>query len=118
MLFADVRGPTALAERISPHELSSLMARFYGAAAQVVDGSEGIVDKFVGDEVMALFIPGFSGREHAARSVATARQLLEAKDNDKPIPGSHSVRRYTRTSPTWEQLARATPGTSPRLAIQ
>jgi len=86
VLFADVRGSTALAERSSPHEFSALMARFYGTAAQVVDRSEGIVDKFVGDEVMALFIPGFSGREHAARAVAAARELLEATVDDRDEP--------------------------------
>ncbi len=81
VLFADVRGSTALAERIPPHEFSSLMARFYGTAAEVVDSYDGIVDKFVGDEVMALFIPGFTGEEYAARSVAAGRQLLEATGN-------------------------------------
>jgi adenylate cyclase len=86
VLFADVRGSTALAERTSPHEFSALMARFYGAAAQVVDRSEGIVDKFVGDEVMALFVPGFSGEEHAARAVAAARELLEATVDDRDEP--------------------------------
>jgi adenylate cyclase len=86
VLFADVRGSTALAERISPHGFSLLMARFYGTAAWVVDRYEGIVDKFVGDEVMALFIPGFSGEEHAARAVAAARHLLEATGNDRSDP--------------------------------
>jgi adenylate cyclase len=62
------------------------MARFYGTAARVVDRYEGIVDKFVGDEVMALFIPGFSGEEHAARAVAAARHLLEATGNDRSDP--------------------------------
>jgi adenylate cyclase len=82
VLFADVRGSTALAERLSPHEFSELMARFYGTAARVVDRSDGIVDKFVGDEVMALYIPGFSGENHAARAVEAARELLEATGND------------------------------------
>lgn len=82
LLFADVRGSTALAERTSPHEFSALMARFYGTAAKVVDRSDGIVDKFVGDEVMALFIPGFAGEDHAARAVAAARELLRETGND------------------------------------
>ncbi len=62
LLFADVRGSTALAERTGAEEFSQLMARFYGAAAAAVDRRDGIVDKFVGDEVVALFIPGFAGR--------------------------------------------------------
>jgi adenylate cyclase len=85
-LFADVRGSTALAERTPPHEFSRLMARFYGAAAEVVDARDGIVDKFVGDEVVALFIPGFAGEDHAADAVAAARELLRETGNDGAEP--------------------------------
>jgi adenylate cyclase len=77
VLMADVRGSTALAERMPPEEFSKLMARFYGAAAEAVDDWDGIVDKFVGDEAVALFIPGFAGTDHAADAIASARALLE-----------------------------------------
>ena len=72
LLFADVRGSTTLAERMSAQEFSNLIARFYGTAASVVDDWNGLVDKFVGDEVVALFIPGFAGEDHAARAVGDA----------------------------------------------
>ena len=75
-LFADVRGSTALAERTPPAEFSQLMARFYGVAAVAVDRRNGIVDKFVGDEVVALFIPGFAGPDHAEDAIAAAEELL------------------------------------------
>jgi adenylate cyclase len=52
------------------------MARFYGAAAKVVDARNGIVDKFVGDQALALFIPGFAGDDHAEDAIAAARDLL------------------------------------------
>jgi adenylate cyclase len=77
-LFADVRGSTALAESMPAVEFSQLMARFYGAAADVVDRRNGIVDKFVGDQAMALFIPGFAGTDHATDAIDAARELLEA----------------------------------------
>jgi adenylate cyclase len=76
LLFADVRGSTGLAEQASAEEFSQLMARFYGTAAKVVDARNGIVDKFVGDQAMALFIPGFAGADHAADAVASAEELL------------------------------------------
>lgn len=76
LLFADVRGSTALAEHMSSQEFSQLMARFYGAAALAVDRRNGIVDKFVGDQVVALFIPGFAGTDHAADAIEAARELL------------------------------------------
>lgn len=76
LLFADVRGSTRLAERMPAQEFSHLMARFYGTAARMIDRRDGIVDKFVGDEVMALFIPGFAGDDHAADAIAAGRDLL------------------------------------------
>jgi adenylate cyclase len=87
ILFADVRGSTGLAERMSPEEFSRLIARFYGTAAGVVDGHDGLIDKFVGDAAVALFIPGFAGDDHAAAAVAAGRQLVEETTNDGGEPG-------------------------------
>jgi adenylate cyclase len=86
LLFADVRGSTGLAERMTPHEFSSLIARFYGTAARVVDHRNGLVDKFVGDEVVALFIPGFAGEDHAAKALDAARELMRETGNDGGAP--------------------------------
>ena len=82
LLFADVRGSTSLAEHMQPQEFSRLISRFYGTAARVVDQWDGIVDKFVGDEAVALFVPGFAGEEHASRAVEAARSLLRETGND------------------------------------
>ncbi|MFL5921668.1 MAG: adenylate/guanylate cyclase domain-containing protein [Gaiellaceae bacterium] len=86
VLFADVRGSTGIAEQMPPEEFSRLLARFYGAAAEVVDDADGIVDKFVGDGVLALFIPGFAGPGHAAAAIAAARSLLEQTGSNGPEP--------------------------------
>src|ERR687898_550041 len=60
--------------------------RCYGAAARVIDEWDGIVDKFLGDGAVALFIPGFAGSDHAADAIAAARGLLEQTGNDGPEP--------------------------------
>ena len=86
VLFADVRGSTGIAERMPPADFSRLLARFYGAAAEVIDEQDGIVDKFVGDGAVALFIPGFAGSDHAASAIAAARGLLEQTGNDGQDP--------------------------------
>jgi adenylate cyclase len=86
VLFADVRGSTALAERMLPEEYSRLISRFYGAAAKVIDDRDGIVDKFVGDSAVALFIPGFAGRDHAADAIAAARDLLQQTSENGSEP--------------------------------
>jgi adenylate cyclase len=86
LMFADVRGSTGLAERMSAAEFSRLMARFYGAAADVVDRRNGIVDKFVGDQAMALFIPGFAGADHATDAIEAAHELLDATGHAEGDP--------------------------------
>ena len=86
LLFADVRGSTGLAEHMPAHEFSQLVSRFYGTAARVVDAWDGIVDKFVGDEVVALFVPGFAGEAHAERAVSAAKELLLETRNADGAP--------------------------------
>ena len=86
LLFADVRNSTALAERMSATEFRALLDRFYRLATDVVFANDGSVDKFVGDEVMAMFFPLASGEAHAAKALATARQLLRDTGNDGPAP--------------------------------
>jgi adenylate cyclase len=80
LLFADVRGSTQLAERISSSEFSRLLNRFYDTAARILIEQDGIVDKFVGDEVMAIFIPALAQERHAARAIAAAQEILQAVD--------------------------------------
>jgi len=78
LLFVDVRGSTALGERLRPAEFSALLGSFYRLAAEAIIDADGIVDKFVGDETIGLFIPGFAGAEHAAKAIAAGRAILEA----------------------------------------
>jgi adenylate cyclase len=78
MLFADIRGSTALAETISPGQFHALLDRFYTVASEAVFAFDGIVDKFVGDELVAAFPPMMSEVPHAIRAVQAGRQLLTA----------------------------------------
>jgi adenylate cyclase len=75
MLFADVRGSTSLAETMSPSEFSQLMNHFYAIATDILLESEAFIDKLVGDEVIGLYIPGFSGYQHARLAVQAAQKL-------------------------------------------
>jgi adenylate cyclase len=84
MLFADVRGSTTLAEQMRPAEFSRLMNRFFDRANRVVIDSDGLVDKLVGDEVVALYVPAV-GPDHARKAVAAARDLLRATADLVPV---------------------------------
>ena len=84
MLFADIRGSTALAETMPPAAFRDLLDRFYTTAALVVVDHEGMVDKFIGDELMAVFPPLLSAERHAARAVDAAIALLKATGHTDP----------------------------------
>jgi adenylate cyclase len=76
MLFADVRSSTTIAEAMNPIEFSRLMNRFYEVTIDVLIKADAFIDKLVGDEVTALFIPGYADKEHARKAVDAGRSLL------------------------------------------
>jgi adenylate cyclase len=86
-LFADVRGSTTLAEQMSPSAFREAMDRFFATATQVLMEHEAFVDKYVGDEVMAFFIPAFTDEQHAQRAIEAGQALLAAvAASETPLP--------------------------------
>lgn len=77
-LFADIRGSTQLAEAMPASRFRELVDRFYALASEVLVAHEAVVDKFVGDEVIGIFVPALTGSDHARRAVDAGRNLLEA----------------------------------------
>jgi adenylate cyclase len=84
MVFADVRGSTALAEKMTPMDFSRLMNRFYSIATKQFIETDGLIDRLVGDQVIALYLPAFAGPEHAAQAIGSAKVLLRATGHDRP----------------------------------
>ena len=84
MLFVDVRGSTTLAENMGNTEFGHLMNRFYEATINVLVREDAFIDKLVGDEVTALFIPGFAGEKHAQRAVKAGQELLDVTGHGDP----------------------------------
>lgn len=78
MLFADIRGSTTLGERLGPAEYALQLNRFYGAATEVLIRHDALIDKLIGDEVMALFISGFCGPDYRRKAAESALALLGA----------------------------------------
>jgi adenylate cyclase len=81
-LFADIRGSTSLAEKLTPRGFHTLLDRFYAVASNVVFDHDGGVDKFVGDEIVAMFFPLISGPDHVGRAVGAATALLRATGHE------------------------------------
>ena len=75
VLFADVRGYTTLSESLPAAEITELMNRFYALAADVLIDHDAVVDKLIGDEVMALFIPSWNAQA-ISDMVQAAEDLL------------------------------------------
>jgi adenylate cyclase len=75
-LFADVRRSSDLARQMGTMEFTRLMQRFYEVAARIVFDNDGLLDKFVGDEVVGFFLPFMVGENHALTAIRTAEQLL------------------------------------------
>src|SRR4051812_10114278 len=82
VLFADVRDFTSLSETMAPKGVAELLNRFYATASEILSRSA-IVDKLVGDEVMALYIPRlFHGDGWEDHMLRDARDLLAAVGYD------------------------------------
>jgi adenylate cyclase len=78
VLFTDVRRSTALGEQLAPAAFAALLNRFYHAATETLIRYDAIIDKLIGDEVMALFIPGFCGPQYRRRAAEASIALFKA----------------------------------------
>jgi adenylate cyclase len=78
VLFADVRGSTALGQRHAAADFAAVLNRFYIAATQTLLRHDAVIDKLIGDEVMAFFVPGISGAQYRHRAVLAGMELLKA----------------------------------------
>jgi adenylate cyclase len=86
LLFADVRGSTSIAEKMRPSEVHTFMERFFDTAAEVLIQHDAIVDRFVGDQAVGIFVPALNGEHHARHAVDAARDLLEVTSDGAGTP--------------------------------
>lgn len=84
LMFADIRGSTALAEEMGPATFHRLIDRFYRAATASLIASDALIEKLIGDEVAGIFAPGIAGPEHARRAMDAAVALLDATGHRDP----------------------------------
>jgi adenylate cyclase len=78
LLFADIRGSTTLAESLGTTQFSALIARFYDAVTTELLKVDALIDRLIGDEVIALFVPLLVGNEHAHAALEGAKAVLKA----------------------------------------
>jgi adenylate cyclase len=84
VVFADVRGSTTMGEHFTPTEYAHRLSDFYAVATDIVIRHDGLIDKLIGDEVMALFLRGITGPEYR-RNAALAAIDLAASVKQLPV---------------------------------
>lgn len=75
ILFADIRGFTGLSERIDPVRLGDIVSLFQDRCAQAIWAHDGIVNKQMGDGLMAIFNFPITIKDHAGAAVMAARDI-------------------------------------------
>ena len=78
VLFADLVGFTSLAEGRDPEHVRELLTRYFDLAREVVERHGGLVEKFIGDAVMALWGAPVAHEDDAERAVRAALELVDA----------------------------------------
>jgi adenylate cyclase len=89
ILFTDIRSFTRLTERFSATEIAEILRDHFSLLTDIVFAHGGILDKFIGDSIMAVFGPPEGSAGHAARAVECALDILESHECFKAEqPGS------------------------------
>jgi ABC-type oligopeptide transport system substrate-binding subunit/class 3 adenylate cyclase len=78
IMFADISGFTALAETMDPEAVRDLMNACFERLVPVIEKYEGTVDKFIGDEIMALFGAPVAHENDPERALRAALDMMEA----------------------------------------
>ena len=75
ILFSDVQGFTRLSEHMAPQVVVSFLNEYMTAMTAIIEAEGGIVDKFIGDGIMAVFLPGDDADNHALRAVRSGIRM-------------------------------------------
>jgi adenylate cyclase len=75
ILFSDIRGFTGIAEGLGPQELTTFINEFLQPMSDVVMGHDGVIDKYIGDCIMAFWNAPLPDPQHAAHAVAAAKAM-------------------------------------------
>ncbi len=77
VLFSDIRGFTTISEKLTPEELVRLLNEYLTAMTNIVFKYEGLLDKYMGDAIMAVFGAPLDQPDHARRACLTALEMMD-----------------------------------------
>ncbi len=84
VLFIDIIGSTALASDRDPADVVGLLNRFFGVVVEEVDEHQGLVNKFIGDAVLAIFGAPVELEDHATQALAAGREMARRLADEVP----------------------------------
>ena len=78
ILFSDIRSFTSISERLRPDEIVESLNRYFGSMVDIIMSHRGIVDKYIGDAIMAFFGAPVRHQDDALQSVYAGMEMIEA----------------------------------------
>jgi adenylate cyclase len=76
ILFSDIRGFTTISEKLTPNELVQLLNEYFGQMTEILFATNGTLDKFIGDAIMAFWGSPVPQEDHAFLSCSCALQMV------------------------------------------
>jgi adenylate cyclase len=80
VLFADIRGFTSMSENMSAEDVSLILNEYFSEIEPIISKYNGVINKFIGDAVMAIFGEPIQDKNHALNSVKCANEILAKID--------------------------------------
>jgi adenylate cyclase len=80
VLFSDIRSFTSLSERVGPQETVAMLNDYFTIMVDLIMSNKGILDKYIGDAIMAVFGAPFSTSNDADNALTTAIEMMRALD--------------------------------------
>ncbi len=84
VLFSDIRGFTSLSEKLDPEDLVNLLNEFLTPMTEIILNKGGMLDKYIGDAIMALFNVPVDVENHADRACASALEMIKTLEKLNP----------------------------------
>ena len=112
ILFADVAGSTELGEQLDPERLRDVLDSFFAAMRREIEAEGGIVEKFIGDAVVAVFGVPTAHEDDPTRALRAALRMRRGLDRlNRSLEDVHAIRLAMRIGVnTGVVVARAIPG--------
>ncbi len=84
VLFSDLTGYTAMAEKLDPEELKEITSLIFGDVSKIVAKYDGFIEKYAGDAVMAIFGVPQAHEDDPIRAIKAAREIHQLVDTISP----------------------------------